>query len=138
MTVAPDVLATLRGGQPYSPRPLAGRATATTPLLSEDPYRPVSLGQRPVVLDPFMLLRIGRRDPAAVQRLVDRIRAQEFALVALVVPLDPVDQRWWSEIHFGRDVAEALAAAYEPSGSADGYFLYRPAPLRSKATAVRP
>jgi hypothetical protein len=132
VTIAPDLqpaLAELRGAQHYSPEPLAGRATATTPLLSEDPYVPVSLGQRPVVLDPFMLLRIGRRDPAATQRLVDRIRAQEFELVVLVVPLQPVDQQWWSEVHFGSDVAQALADSYEPDGTVEGYLLYRPAPM---------
>ena len=140
VTVVPDVqpaLAALRGGQQDSPTPLADRATATTPLLSEDPYVPVSLGQRPVVLDPFMLLRIGRRDPAAVQRLVDRIRAREFALVVLVVPLEPVDQQWWNEVHFGRGVAEALAGSYESVGSVDGYFLYRPAAAPRPATVGR-
>jgi hypothetical protein len=138
VNVAPDLqpaLAALRGASVYSPEPLAGRATATTRLLSEDPYVAVSLGQRPVVLDPFMLLRIGRRDPAAVQRLVDRIHAREFALVVLVVPLQPVDQQWWNEIHFGREVAEALAASYEPAGTVEGYFLYRPAPPRPTTVA---
>jgi hypothetical protein len=132
VTIAPDLrpaLAELRGARQYSPEPLAGRATATTPILSEDPYVPVSLGQRPVVLDPFMLLRVGRRDPAAVQRLIDRIRAQEFELVVLVNPLQPVDQQWWSEVHFGTNVAQALADFYEPSGTVDGYLLYRPAPM---------
>jgi hypothetical protein len=132
VTIGPDLrpaLAELRGARQYSPEPLAGRATATTPILSEDPYVPVSLGQRPVVLDPFMLLRIGRRDPAAVQRLIDRIRAQEFELVVLVNPLQPVDQQWWSEVHFGTNVAQALADFYEPSGTVDGYLLYRPAPM---------
>jgi hypothetical protein len=131
VTVAPDLqaaVAALRGERRYSPEPLAGRATATTPVLTEDPYVAVSLGQRPVVLDPFMLLRIGRRDPVAVQRLVDRIRAREFDLVVLVVPLQPVDQPWWNEVHFGRDVVQALAGAYEPAGTVDGYFLYRPTP----------
>jgi hypothetical protein len=133
VTIAPDLqtaLAELRGARPYSPEPLASRATATTPLLSEDPYVPVSLGQRPVVLDPFMLLRIGRRDPEAVQRLVDRIRAQEFALVVLVVPLQPVDQHWWKEVHLGTEVAQALADFYQPDGTVEGYSLYRPAPDR--------
>jgi hypothetical protein len=137
VTIGPDLqpaLADLRGARQFSPKPLAGRATATTPLLSEDPYVPVSLGQRPVVLDPFMLLRIGRRDPAAVQRLVDRIRAQEFELVVLVVPLQPVDQQWWSEVHFGTNVAQALADFYEPSGTVEGYLLYRPAPMPRSTT----
>jgi hypothetical protein len=137
VTIAPDLqpaLADLRGAGQYSPDPLAGRATAATPLLSEDPYVPVSLGQRPVVLDAFMLLRIGHRDPAAVQRLVDRIRAQEFELVVLVVPLQPVNQHWWSHVHFGTNVAQALADFYEPSGTVEGYLLYRPAPMPRSTT----
>jgi hypothetical protein len=133
VTVAPDAqqaLGSLRGGQAggYSRQPLAGLATSSTRVLSEDPYVPVSLGQRPVVLDPFMLLRIGRRDPAAVQRLADRIRAREFQLVVLVVPLQPVDQPWWRDMHFGKGVTRALTDAYVPSGTVQGYYLYRPAP----------
>ena len=50
-------------------------------------------------------------------------------LVVLVVPLQPVDQQWWSEVHFGRDVAQALADSYEPDGAVEGYLLYRPAPM---------
>jgi hypothetical protein len=133
VTVLPDLqpaLATLRGtaGDGYSRDPLAGRATRATRLLSEDPYVPVSLGQRPVVLDPFMLLRVGRRDPAAERRLVDRIRAREFELVVLVEPLEPVDRPWWRDVHFGTDVAQAIADAYVPDGTVQGYHLYRPAP----------
>jgi hypothetical protein len=132
VTVVPDLqpaLASLRGGadDAYGRRPLAGRATAATRLLSEDPYVPVSLGQRPVVLDPFMLLRIGRRDPAAAQRLVDRIHAHEFELIVLVEPLQPVDRSWWRDMHLGAGVAEAVADAYVPDGTAQGYYLYRPA-----------
>jgi hypothetical protein len=139
VTVVPDLqpaLSTLRGatGDPYGRRPLAGRATPGTRLLSEDPYVPVSLGQRPVVLDPFMLLRIGRRDPAAAQRLVDRIRAREFELIVLVEPLQPVDRPWWREVHLGTDVAEAVADAYAPDGVVQGYYLYRPAPPSAAGT----
>jgi hypothetical protein len=133
VTVGPDAgeaVAMLRGAQLYSSRPLSGEATTATRILSEDPYVPVSLGQRPVVLDPFMLLRLDRRDPAAVERLVERIRAQEFELVVLVVPLEPPDQEWWREMHFGTRVTEALADAYTDSGRAQGYYLYRPAPGR--------
>jgi hypothetical protein len=131
VTVGPDAreaVAMLRGTRLYSSQPLAGEATAATRVLSEDPYVPVSLGQRPVVLDPFMLLRLERRDPAAVGRLVERIRAREFDLVVLVVPLDPPDQAWWRDMHFGTRVTQALADAYTYSGRAQGYYLYRPAP----------
>jgi hypothetical protein len=139
VSIGPDVqpaLASLRGtaADSYSRQPLAGRATPATRLLSEDPYVPLSLGQRPVVLDPFMLLRIGRRDPAAARRLIDRIRAREFELIVLVVPLQPVDRPWWSEVHLGADVAEAIADAYVPDGTVQGYYLYRPAPPSGAGT----
>src|SRR5207249_7731053 len=120
-TIAPDAQRAVAGLRDpalrgFKPQPLAGLATSTTRLLSEDPYVPISLGQRPVVLDPFMLLRIGRRYPAAVQALVDRIRARDFELVVLIEPLQPVDRSWWTTLHFGPTVVEALAAAYQPSG----------------------
>jgi hypothetical protein len=131
VTVGPDAreaVGMLRGAERYDRRPLAGQATVATRLLSEDPYVPVSLGQRPVVLDPFMLLRLERKDPAAVQPLIERIRAREFELVVLVVPLEPPDQEWWRDMHFGVRVTEALAGAYTYSGRVQGYYLYRPRP----------
>jgi hypothetical protein len=130
VTVGPDAreaLGMLRGSQLYSRQPLSGQATPTTRLLSEDPYVPVSLGQRPVVLDPFMLRRLQDRDSAAVRRLVERIRAREFELVVLVEPLQPLDREWWRDMHFGTPVTRALADAYTDSGRAQGYYLYRPA-----------
>jgi hypothetical protein len=131
VTIGPDVreaVGMVRGTRLYSRQPLSGQATSATKLLSEDPYVSVSLGQRPVVLDPFMLRRLEDRDPAAVQRLVERIRAREFELVVLVVPLQPPDQEWWRDMHFGTRVMEALADAYTDSGRAQGYYLYRPDP----------
>jgi hypothetical protein len=133
IALAPDArqaLGQLRAGHPPAARPLAGRATASTPLLSEDPYIPVALGQRPTVLDPFMLLRIGRRDPEAVQQLVRRIDRREFRFVVLVEPLEPTDQHWWRELHLGREVVEALASSYVPTGRDQGYRIYEPRPDR--------
>jgi hypothetical protein len=131
VTVGPDAreaVGMLRGTELYSRWPLSGQATSRTRLLSEDPYVPVSLHQDPVVLDPFMLRRLEDRNPAAVQRLVERIRAREFELVVLVVPLEPPDQEWWRDMHFGTRVTQALADAYTYSGRAQGYYLYRPDP----------
>jgi hypothetical protein len=123
-----EAVGMIRGTRLYDRQPLSGQATPATSLLSEDPYVPVSLGQRPVVLDPFMLRRLEDRDPAAVQRLVERIRAREFELVVLVVPLQPPDQAWWRDMHFGTRVTRALADAYTENGRAQGYYLYRPDP----------
>jgi hypothetical protein len=66
--------------------PLEGLITAHDTILSEDPYVPVALGQVPVVADSFMLLRIGKRHPDAVQALIERIDAREFKFVILTAP----------------------------------------------------
>ncbi len=115
----------------YRADPLAGHATPETTLLSEDPYLPVSLGQTPVVVDPFMLLRIGERDPRPVDPLIDRIEARAFDLVVLVEPLDPVDREWWGQMHFGPRVVAALARSYRYTGRVQGYYLYEPVGDRS-------
>jgi hypothetical protein len=127
MTMIPagqDALASLRDPSLYDPHPV-GRTTAA--MLSEDPYVPVSAGSDPVVLDPFMLLRIGDRDPQAVADLRERIEAREFALVLLTTELEPPRQEWWRSYHFGIEITDALARFYDSAGRSQGYFLYKPA-----------
>jgi hypothetical protein len=126
VTLVPDVRATIGGELDSRAIPLEGLADANTAILSEDPYVPVSLGQTPVVLDPFMLLRLGRDRPEAVQELIARIRSQEFELVVLVEPLEPLDREWWNEQHFGSDVVGAIDRAYRFAGRVEGYYLYEP------------
>jgi hypothetical protein len=126
VTLVPDVLDTVRGSVSYRVDPLAGLANRSTTVLSEDPYVPVSLGQVPVVLDPFMLPRLAERRPGAVEDLVRRIRRQEFQLVVLVVPLEPVDGSFWADEDFGSDVIHAVADAYRYAGRVQGYFVYVP------------
>jgi len=126
VTLVPDVRATISGELDSRAIPLEGLADADTAILSEDPYVPVSLGQPPVVLDPFMLLRLGRDRPEAVQELIARIRSQEFELVVLVEPLEPLDSSWWNEQHFGSDVVGAIDRAYRFAGRVEGYYLYEP------------
>jgi hypothetical protein len=121
-----DALGTVRDPSRYRAQPLAGVADRTTTLLSEDPYVPVSLDQDPVVLDPFMLPRIARRDPAAVQDLIRRIDARDFDLVVLVEPLD--DAAWWADYHFGTPVIAAIRRSYVLAQRVQGYDVYRPRP----------
>jgi hypothetical protein len=99
-------------------------------VLSEDPYVPVALGQTPTVLDPFMLLRVGREDPAALQQLVRRINEREFRFVVLVEPLEPTGREWWRQLHFGPEVVDALASSYVATGRDQGYWIYEPRPDR--------
>lgn len=126
VTIVPELEGTVNGNLASSRVPLEGIADRGTAILSEDAYVHVSLGQLPVVLDPFMLLRLGRERPEAVRDLIDRIEAQEFELVVLVNALEPLDQAWWSEQHFGPDVVEAIDRAYRFAGRLEGYYLYEP------------
>jgi hypothetical protein len=119
-----DAVGTQRDPSRYHAEPLASVADETTLLLSEDPYVPVSLDQDPVVLDPFMLPRIGRNHPAAVRALVDRIDDQNFELIVLVQPLD--DSTWWADYHFGTRVIAAVERSYMLSERVQGYDIYRP------------
>jgi hypothetical protein len=128
VTLVPDVQEAVARPDSYGKAPLDGVVTPRSTILSEDPYIPLSLGQTPVVLDPFMLLRIGSQDPAARASLVERIEARQFDLVVLVVPLKPLDQEWWVEYHFGPDIVRAIAGSYASAGRVEGYYLYTPVP----------
>jgi hypothetical protein len=126
VTYRAPVVGTFTGEASWTPRPLEGIAQKTTRLLAEDPYLPVSLGQTPVVLDPFMLLRIGRDDPRALNDLAQRIQAREFDLIALVEPLEPLRREWWMDVHFGIEVMSSIAESYDFDFKHQGYYLYTP------------
>ena len=139
VVLVPDVytaMAALTAGGKANHRPLEGRITAHDTILSEDPYVPVALGQVPVVMDPFMLLRIGKRYPDAVRPLIERIDAKEFDFVILTAPIE--DTLWWERIHFGSDVIQAIDRSYGFSGGAEGYYVYTPAPLTGTAATGAP
>jgi hypothetical protein len=94
-------------------------------LLAEDPSVPVSLGRTPVVLDPWMLLRLGRSHPDWVADLAARIEHGSFDKVLLVYPLS--FQAWYREVHFGEVVSDAIRESYRLAGHREGYYVYVPA-----------
>jgi hypothetical protein len=126
VTLAPAVWSTVEAEASFRKDPLSGLATSRTSVLSEDPYVPISLGQVPVVLDPFMLPRLTEREPDAVTDLIGRIEEQEFDLVILVEPLEPLDRSWWRELDLGIPVVKAISRAYTYSGRVQGYHVYEP------------
>jgi hypothetical protein len=129
LTQVPDIRATVeRGTLGYAVHPLASLVRPGEEILSEDPYVPLSLGRDPVVLDPFMLLRLDRVDPAAVDDLVDRIDDRRFAYLVTITSLDRRNDYWWNEFHFGPRVVGAMRRSYVLQGRVDNYFVYRPAP----------
>jgi len=118
-----------RSDNPYTISGLERRIRAEGAILFEDPSIPVSLGELPVVLDPFMLLRIGRDDPAAIAALERRLDARAFDLVVLFhrpgVPLKG-NEPTWRDIHFGARVVDAIARNYEHDDVIDGYEILTP------------
>jgi hypothetical protein len=130
VTLVPAVQATIEGEASAPKQPLSGLATSSSSVLSEDPYVPLSLGQVPIVLDPFMLPRLAEQRPDAIPDLVRRIDSQEFDLVVLVEPLEPLDRQWWRELDLGLPIVQAIARAYTDAGTANGYHLYEPRPAR--------
>jgi hypothetical protein len=126
VTLAPEVEATVEAEASFTKDPLSGLATSRTSVLSEDPYVPLSLGQVPIVLDPFMLPRLAESRPDAIPDLIGRIEEQEFDLVILVEPLEPIGRSWWSELHLGLPVVRAISRAYMYSGKVQGYHVYEP------------
>ena len=109
----------------YSPRPLSGVVRRDEVLLAEDPGLPVLLGQRPIILDAFMLRRLAEVHPEEIEMLVGRVTRREFDHVAMVVPLDEEDF-WWQHYHLGLPLVTALREQYVFSGRVDGYYLYQP------------
>jgi hypothetical protein len=122
----PSVKEAVGGGPSYDKYPLSGLATSHISVLSEDPYVPLSLGQVPVVLDPFMLPRLADKRPDAIPDLIRRMEIQEFNVVVLVEPLEPIDRSWWTEEDLGIDVVRATSRAYTYAGRMQGYYLYEP------------
>ncbi len=91
-------------------RPPAGSIQPAGRIFSEDPYVPLALGQRPVVLDAFMLLRIAEKHPDWQDDIVSRLDAQEFVEVVLSRRLDR--SRWWRDNHFGIPIVSAIDRNY--------------------------
>jgi hypothetical protein len=124
----PDIRATVEGRQlGYPVEPLVDLVGPGQEILSEDPYVPLSMGRDPVVLDPFMLLRLDRVDPAAVDELIKRIEDKRFAYLVMITSLDRNDY-WWDQFHFGPRIVDAMRRSYVEEGRIDRYYVYRPAP----------
>jgi hypothetical protein len=106
---------------------VAGMVRPGERVLAEDPSIEIALGRQPVVMDPFMLARLGRSHPEQVDPLISWIDARRFDVVVLVVSLeDPTVEFWWNDFEYGPRVAAALRKSYRPDGLVGRYFVYRP------------
>ena len=104
---------------------LAGVVSDDERVLSEDPFVPASRGQRPVVLDSFMLITLLERHPEWRRDIVERIESAEFDKIVLYYVPDEAPQ-WYRRVHLGPDVVGAIEARYRPARHVDGYWIYVP------------
>jgi hypothetical protein len=118
VNVRHDVAAAARelagGASPYSSAPpLPETVKRSDVVLSDDAYVSVSRGEDPVVLDPFMLVRIDREHPDWAAQLVDRITHHRFAEVVTrsEISTNP-ESRWWTLYNFGAPVTAAILRSY--------------------------
>jgi hypothetical protein len=115
-------------GQPqleFSNRVLADAVGRDDVLLSEDASVPVSLGRRPIVLDPFMLLRLVRKHPDWGTDLVRRLDDREFDKIFLLYRLDQESQ-WYTNVHFGPAISTAIDRNYRFARRVQTYWVYVP------------
>lgn len=92
-------------------------------ILSEDPLLPIVAGERPYLLDAFMVRLVAERDPQFAVHLTDRVRAGTFR--AIVFLNDPRTRKsWYETVHFGPEVMRIVDENYEPRGQVGRYFIY--------------
>jgi hypothetical protein len=95
-------------------------------MLSQDPSIPVLFGQRPVIEDPFMLLRVGRDHPQWLRPLIRSIRSRTFDEIVLMESIRTAPRWYFSEWEMGTPVIRAVAHAYRLQAHAEGYYIYVP------------
>ena len=105
------------------------------PLLVENPWWAILAGERPFMLDAFNLRIMADRDPQVARALYTRLDTRFFRAVILEMPIDQPEfiwgDRWYGDVHFGKEFPEHLIANYDlvttyPGARGSGYFIWRP------------
>lgn len=105
------------------------------PLLAENPWWAILAGERPYMLDAFNLRIMADRDPQVARALYTRLDTRFFRAVILEMPIDQPEfiwgERWYGDVHFGKEFAEHLTANYDlvttyPGARGSSYFIWRP------------
>lgn len=96
-------------------------------VVSEDPLLPLVAGQRPLVLDPWMLRLASERDPALAAPLLEGLRRDEFPAVVLLQDLDsPAAKGWYARGNLGPAVVAEIARHYRLAERHGPYHVYLP------------
>lgn len=114
---------------------IAETRSGTGPLLVENPWWAILAGERPFMLDAFNLRIMADRDPEVARALYTRLDTRFFRAVILELPIDQPEfiwgDRWYGDVHFGKDFAAHLTANYDlvatyPGARGSSYFIWRP------------
>jgi hypothetical protein len=84
------------------------------PILAQNPLVPVAAGQRPFLIDPFMIRLQSERDPSFADPLWSAIRQQRFG--AVVLERNPDTSRELYRVILGDRFVDEVERAYEPAG----------------------
>jgi hypothetical protein len=97
------------------------------PVLSEDPLVPLVAGERPILLDPWMLRVASRGDPRLARGLEAELARGEYPAVVLFQDLaDPAADAWFAQGNLGLEVVAEIRRAYRRAGAIGRYHLYVP------------
>lgn len=127
-TLVPDLRAAasheLRGkpDSRFAVDALGGSLTSNGCDLFEDASIPLLAGQRPVVLDAFMLHRLQTRRQAVLSLLDKRVEQRSFDRIVLTRPL--TDVGWFAVLDFGSQLAGTMRDNYTLAEHLDGRGLW--------------
>ncbi len=112
------------------------------PIFSEDPLVPLLAGQRPWILDPWMLRLASARVPATTLPISDDLRRGQFPAVVLFRDLgDPGSDAWYEGGNLGLPIASDIRRGYLLVAGFGRYRLYLPrdpgAPRSAPRVTVR-
>lgn len=94
------------------------------PILAQNPLVPVVAGQRPYLLDPFMIRVNVQRDPAFGEPLWNAIRDQQFS--AVVLERDPRTARELYGLILGDRFVEEIERHYDVAGQVGTRTVFLP------------
>ncbi len=100
------------------------------PILAENPALPLLAGQRPYVIDSWMLRLLQTRRPGFGDPLLEGLHNQAFGAVVLFMrdPRTEEGQEWYERVDFGPGFLPALSQSYRLASVVNGQSVYLPGP----------
>jgi hypothetical protein len=96
-------------------------------VLSEDPLVPLLAGDRPVLLDAWMLRLAATRAPVLAETLREEVARGEYAAIVLFQNLDaPGADAWYADRNLGLALVGQIRRGYRRAGAIGRYHLYLP------------